>query len=29
MKTGNVCDMVHLRISIARLRQEIAKCEVL
>ena len=28
-KTANVCDMVHFRVSVARIRQEIAKCEVL
>ena len=28
-KTANVCDMIHFRVSPARIRLEIAKCEVL
>jgi hypothetical protein len=28
-KSGNICDMVHFRVSINGLRQEMAKCEVL
>jgi hypothetical protein len=28
-KTGNVCDMVHSRVSLARIQLEIEKCEVL
>jgi hypothetical protein len=28
-KTANICDMIHYRVSLARIRSEIAKCEVL
>ena len=28
-KTANICDMIHYRASLARIRLEIAKCEVL
>ena len=28
-KTANICDMIHFRVSPARIRLEIAKCEVL
>ena len=28
-KTGNICDMIHFRVSPARIRLEIAKCDVL